>query len=121
MRLRLIALLACAGLLAAQEAVPEGPTSEKAQKTYREALDLLHHRMTEAALDSFKKADKQDGGHCPACQKQVIKYALELHDWKSAETSDTEIIAEEKTPKNLAQAHNNLGAVQLHEGNHKQK
>jgi hypothetical protein len=27
--------------------------------------------MTVAALDSFKKADKQDDGHCLLCQKKL--------------------------------------------------
>jgi hypothetical protein len=40
-----------------------GPTDEKAQKTYKEALQLLHEREPMLALGSFKKADKQDGGH----------------------------------------------------------
>lgn len=42
----------------AQDKTDDGPTNEKAQKTYKEALDYLHRRMTLAALDSFKKADK---------------------------------------------------------------
>jgi hypothetical protein len=42
----------------------EGPTNEKAQKTYKEAFEYLHKRIPESALESFKKADKQDGGHC---------------------------------------------------------
>jgi hypothetical protein len=57
-----------------------GPTDEKAQKTYKEALQLLHEREPLFALGSFKKADKQDGGHCLACQKQMIKYGIELGD-----------------------------------------
>jgi len=41
----------------------EGPTNEKAQKTYKEAFEYLHQHRKEWALESFKKADKQDGGH----------------------------------------------------------
>jgi outer membrane protein assembly factor BamD (BamD/ComL family) len=61
MRCAAIMLLACTVMpLPAQQNV-QGPASEKAQKTYKEALDYLKKRMVEAALDSFKKADKQDG------------------------------------------------------------
>ena len=51
----------------------DGPTDEKARKTYEKALQSLHERRTEFALDDFKKADKQDGGHCLPCQKKMIK------------------------------------------------
>lgn len=44
----------------------DGPTNEKAQKSYKSALQNLHDRREEWALDGFKKADKQDDGHCLA-------------------------------------------------------
>jgi len=56
----------------------DGPTEEKAQKTFEKAQKYLHERHKEAALDEFKKADKQDGGHCLACQGQMIKLGEEL-------------------------------------------
>jgi hypothetical protein len=46
---------------------PEGPTSEKAQKSYKKAVEEVHKRSTDLALDGFKKADKQDEGRCLAC------------------------------------------------------
>jgi outer membrane protein assembly factor BamD (BamD/ComL family) len=45
----------------AQEKTDEGPTNEKARKAYNEGLEYLRQRMKGAALDAFKKADKQDG------------------------------------------------------------
>jgi thiol-disulfide isomerase/thioredoxin len=99
----------------------EGPTDEKAQKTYREALDYLKKRMPEQALDSFKKADKQDNGHCMACQKKIIKYAAELGDWKAAETAAGELVAEAHDDKNTALAHYQLGMVLMSEGSDKHK
>ena len=48
----------------------EGATSEKLQKTYKEAFEYLQRRLTEAALDSFKEADKQGGAHGLPCQKK---------------------------------------------------
>src|SRR5580704_1163988 len=58
---------------AAQE--PEsGPSNEKAQKSFKEGWAYLNQHKQQSALDSFKKADKQDGGHCTACQKQMVKY-----------------------------------------------
>jgi len=72
----------------------DGPSDEKAQKTYKHALAALHDRRQDIALDEFKKADKQDGGHCFPCQKQMIKYGIELGEWKPAELAAQEMIAE---------------------------
>jgi hypothetical protein len=56
----------------------DGPANEKAQKRYKQAFEYSHERRNDAALEEFKKANKQDGGHCVACQKQIVKYGLEL-------------------------------------------
>jgi thiol-disulfide isomerase/thioredoxin len=122
MRIAIMTLaLACiVAPLAGQEKVP-GPTSDKAKKTYQEALDYLHQRRTEAALDCFKKADKQDGGHCLACQRSMIRYGIELGDWKAAETGAEELLAEAQGDRNLAVAHYQLGVVLIKEGINKHK
>jgi thiol-disulfide isomerase/thioredoxin len=95
---------------------PTGPTSEKAQKSYKEALSFLHERKEEFALDSFKKADKQDDGHCPACQKQIIKYAIKYEDWKSAERAAEEMLADAQGNRDTALAHYQMAVVLLNEG-----
>ncbi len=105
----------------AQEKSDDGPVSEKAQKTFKQGLDYLHQRMTDAALDSFKKADKQDDGHCLACQKRMIKLGIELRDWKTAETGALEMAAQAQGARNLALAHFQLGAVLMNEGIDKHK
>jgi thiol-disulfide isomerase/thioredoxin len=99
----------------------EGPSDAKAQKTYNEALAYLTKHMLEPALDSFKKADKQDGGHCVSCQKQMIKYASELRDWKAAEAAAGELVAEAQGDTNTALAHYQLGLVLMGEGLDKRK
>ena len=68
-------------------------------------MDCLHRRMTGAALDAFKKADKQDGGHCLACQKKMIKYGIELQEWKVAEAAAEEMVEQAQGGKNVAVAH----------------
>jgi thiol-disulfide isomerase/thioredoxin len=107
------------GLLAQDNA--EGPTSEKAQKTYKEALEDVHKHMIDFALDKFKKADKQDEGRCIACQRKVIKYGLELHDWKAAQTAADEMVAEAQGDKNIALAHFEAGIILFDEGLDKHK
>lgn len=97
------------------------PTNEKAQKTYREALDYLHKRMTQAALESFKKADKQDGGRCWPCQKQIIKYGVEFHDWKASETAAEEMVAEAQGDRETAVAHYQVAVILWDEAQDKHK
>jgi thiol-disulfide isomerase/thioredoxin len=113
---RILLILACTlTSLHAQESAG-GPTNEKAQKTYKEALQLLHERRIDWAIDAFKKADKQDGGHCQDCQRKIIKYALELRDWKAVETAAAEVVAEAQGDKNVALAHFQLAAIFVNEG-----
>jgi len=116
----LLILLCTAVLLPAQEK-SEGPTSEKAQKTYKQAQDYLHQRMKDSALDAFKKADKQDGAHCLACQRQMIKLGRELGEWKTAELGAEETVAQAQGPKDIALAHYQLAVVLLDEGMQKHK
>jgi len=105
----------------AQESSAEGPTSEKAQRSYREGLDYLQHRMTDAALDAFRKADKQDGGHCLACQKKIVRFGIELGDWKASESAAGEMVEEAQTDKEKAFAHYQYGVILLDEGVSKHK
>jgi Tfp pilus assembly protein PilF len=59
-----------------------GPSNEKAKKSFKEGLAYLNQHKQQWALDSFKKADKQDGRHCATCQKQMVRYGMESGDWK---------------------------------------
>jgi peroxiredoxin len=108
--------------VSAQEKSGE-PTDQKARKTYENALKSLREHKTEWALDDFKKADKQDDGHCLACQKQMIKLGKELGEWKTAELGAEEIIAEAQAmgPGDAAIARYQLALVLLGEGLQKHK
>src|SRR5260370_41802989 len=94
----------------------DGPTNEKAQKTYKQGLEYLHQRNTAAALDSFKKADKQDDGHCLACQKKMVKYGIELGEWKIEESAAEEMLAEAQGTNEKALGHYRLGVIRRAEG-----
>ena len=95
---------------------PNGPSNEKAQKTYKQAVERLQKRERMDAFEDFKKADKQDGGHCLACQKQMIKYGIEFGDWKAAELGAAEIVAEAQGERETAIAHYQLAVVLVDEG-----
>jgi thiol-disulfide isomerase/thioredoxin len=117
MRARLTLL--CAILLVqgfAQEKPAEGPTNEKAAKAFKDGLNSLHQRMYIAALDSFKKADKLEGGSCRACQSRIIQIGEELRDWKSVENAAEETIGEAQQPRDIALAHYQFGSILFDEG-----
>jgi peroxiredoxin len=98
-----------------------GPSNEKAQKTFKEAWEYLNQRKQQWALDGFRKADKQDGGHCMVCQKQMVKYGIDLGDWKTAELGAEELIASAKGDRDAALAHYDLALVLMDEGLQKHK
>jgi thiol-disulfide isomerase/thioredoxin len=118
-RTLLLFALSATSLLSQEQA--EGPASEKAQKTYKEALEEVRKHRIDFALDSFRKADKQDEGRCLACQKKMIRYGLELQEWKTAQTAAEEMVAEAQGEKNVALAHFEVGVVLLKEGQYKHK
>lgn len=99
---------------------PSGPTDEKAQKTYKEAMEDLRQHKTFWALEAFKKADKQDGGHCVACRQNLIKYGMQLQEWKLAQEAAEEEVAQ-ASGDDLALAHYDLGMVFMSEAKSKHK
>ncbi|MFZ3214874.1 MAG: TlpA disulfide reductase family protein [Candidatus Acidiferrales bacterium] len=84
-------------------------------------MQYLHQQDIAAALDNFKKADKQDGNHCRACQKQMIKYGVEAGDWKTAELPVQEMVGEAQGARDTALAHYEFAVVLLSEGVQKDK
>ncbi|MBS1841617.1 MAG: TlpA family protein disulfide reductase [Acidobacteria bacterium] len=116
----LLALFSAAPALAQEKS--EGPADEKAKKTYAHAVEESKSRRDLSfALDDFKKADKQDGGHCKACQRQMVKYGIELSEWKTAELGAAEMIADAKEAKDIALAHYQYAVALVDEGKEKHK
>jgi thiol-disulfide isomerase/thioredoxin len=105
---------------------PAGPTDPKAQKTFAEAQKKLSDRPTrlakEEALELLKKADKQDGHHCVACEKQIISMAIQGGDFKLAIEAGTDLLSNAKTPYEMATARAYRGIAELKQGqiDHKQ-
>jgi len=98
-----------------------GPSDPKAQKTYQEALEWAHRGAYGAAIDSLKKADKQDGEHCEACAHRIIEYGLKVGDFKAADAAAQQLIADAKEPRQLAAAHMERATVQYREATARNK
>jgi thiol-disulfide isomerase/thioredoxin len=83
----LIGPASCAALADAPKADaprPGEPTDAKARKTYQAAHDWLKSGRREEAIDSFRKAARQDG-HCTECLKQAYTLAEALGHYRDAE------------------------------------
>jgi thiol-disulfide isomerase/thioredoxin len=80
-------------------------------------MEWLARKDGVSALGSFKKADKQDGGHCHACQKQIVDLGVKTGDFKAADAAAQEMIAEvpANDPKDVALAHEQRGSVLFRE------
>lgn len=109
-------LLVCTVIPVWGQEKSDGPQDQRAQKTYNEGLDALKQHRDLDALDKFKKADKQDGGHCIACQKKMMKYGSELGEWKIAELAGEEMVAQAQGQDEMALAHYQLGTILMSEG-----
>jgi thiol-disulfide isomerase/thioredoxin len=64
---------------------PGEPTDPKARKTYADAFNWEKVGMKGAAIDAFRKANKQDGGHCFKCLSNAYELALSIGQYKEAE------------------------------------
>ncbi len=118
---RISLALLCALTPALAQEKTDGPADEKARKTFENAQKSLRERRKDFALDDFKKADKQDGGHCLACQKQMIKLGRELGEWKTAELGAEEMVAQAQGATDTALAHYQFAVVLMDEGLQRRK
>jgi thiol-disulfide isomerase/thioredoxin len=82
MALLLLALGPC--LHAADAPKPGEPTDPKARKTFASAMDWEKHHSDDIAIDDYRKANKQDGGHCMECLRRAYRLAMKLGASKDA-------------------------------------
>jgi thiol-disulfide isomerase/thioredoxin len=106
--------LAMAGSMFAQ--TENGPTDPKAQKTMQAGMEWVQRHDYAAAVDSFKKANKQDGGHCGECAFRIVKYGLMCGNFKDADIAAQQLIADAKDPMHAGLAHTDRATVLLREG-----
>jgi thiol-disulfide isomerase/thioredoxin len=63
---------------------PGEPTDAKARKTFASAEDWQKHGKYPMAIESYRKANQQDGGHCTECLQRAYKLAMQIGDYKDA-------------------------------------
>jgi thiol-disulfide isomerase/thioredoxin len=101
-----ILLVACAFARSApDQAKPGEPTDPKARKTFAGAVDWEKHGNESAALDDYRKANKQDGGHCSECLSRAYALAIKLGEFKDAESVARDWLPLALTDKDRAVIH----------------
>jgi thiol-disulfide isomerase/thioredoxin len=98
-----------------QDSKPGMPTVPQASKTYQEALDWLKRRQFELAIQSFRKAAKQDS-HCTECFSHAFTSANEIGKYKEAEEIAREWLAIAATDEDRAEIHYRLGIALQKQG-----
>jgi thiol-disulfide isomerase/thioredoxin len=99
------------------------PTDAKAKQTFADAEQQFKKHEYHFALEGFRKADKQDGGACVACEIQAFKAAQKDRDFKAEREEATLLTSHVKGPEAQAQTHFLAGLACLDEGinNHHDK
>jgi thiol-disulfide isomerase/thioredoxin len=98
------------------EAKPGEPTDPKARKTFAEAEQWQAKGSTAIALDAYRKANQQDGGHCVLCLNRAYSLAQKMNDYKTEEKILREWLPLEQTDPARATVHFYLGAALQREG-----
>jgi len=123
LRLAAAALLMAGGSLllpsaASQATAPKSgePTDAKAKKTFDEAFDWQKRGNKPLAIELYRKANTQDGGHCFLCLKRAHQVALENGDYKTDEAILTDWLAAVSSDAARATLHFQIAIVFEREG-----
>lgn len=92
------------------------PTDAKALKTFHSAENWQRARALDAAIGDYRKANRQDGGHCTACLQNAYALALKMNDYKQAEEIGRDWLAISSTPIDQAISHYRIGFALQEQG-----
>jgi len=100
---------------------PGEPTDPKARKTFIDAANWARQGNKGAAVDEYRKANKQDGGHCSECLSRAFQLALDIDDFKNAENTARDWLAMAQTDADRAAIHFRLAMAMQREGEAEKK
>ena len=115
-----LAVIATAATAQPSVALTSGmPGDSNARKTFAKAMKALdEHKYTES-LESFRKADSQDGNHCVPCEYHAFLAAKKLQDYASAHAETALLLEHVADPADKAEVHYLAGDVCLSEGGYR--
>jgi len=95
---------------------PGEPADPKARKTFASAMEWEKRHGFAAALDDYRKANKQDGGHCSECLRRAYRLAMTIGAFKDAEEIAREMMPQAVTGDDKAGVHFVLARAFQEEG-----
>ena len=96
--------------------VPGQPTDPKARHTFADAIEWLKHGDKAAAIDDFRKANRQDGGHCQECLRRAYSLANSIADYKAAADIAREWLQAAQNDTGRGRSHYLIGTALQREG-----
>jgi len=115
-------VLACTAVYAAlDQPKPGEPTDPKARKTFLGAADWEKHGSLSAALDDYRKANKQDGGHCSECLSRAYDLAMKTGAYKDAVSVAQDWLPLAQTDVDRTAGHFRLGVALQRQGTDEKK
>jgi tetratricopeptide (TPR) repeat protein len=90
---------------------PGEPTDAKARKTYDDAIEWQKKGNKDEALADFRRANKQDGGHCAECLRRAYILATAMGAYKDAGDVARDWLAQAQTDAERAAIHYRLAMV----------
>ncbi len=114
----MVVLMAACGAAGQQT---KGPTDAKAKKTFADGEEWARRGDSAAAIASFRKANKEDGGHCAPCAYRIIDTGVESGDFGASDAAAQQLIADAKDAAQIATAHLERATVLYREGVQKKK
>jgi len=95
---------------------PGYPTDPKARKTFDDAVAWQKNRKLGSAMDTYRKANHQDGGHCSECLQRAFDLAIKIGAFKDAEEVARDMTPLASTSDEKSLAHFRLASALQHEG-----
>jgi thiol-disulfide isomerase/thioredoxin len=96
-----------------------GPRDAKAAKLFAKASKERDDHKLDLALEDFRRADVQDGGHCISCEMQAFEAARKIGAFKTAREETALLLNNVTTPDDKAEIHYLAGDVCLAEGGYR--
>lgn len=99
----------------------DGPTDPKAIKSFHEAQDWQRKGDELIAIDTYRTANKLDGGHCIACLRAAYDLALEVGALHQAVDVAREWLTAAQSDSGRASVHLRLGVALQRQGRAEKK
>lgn len=100
-------------------AASSAPSDPRAAKLFLKAQKEYADGKLGPALEDFRKADQQAGGHCLACEWKALTLAQQMQEYATAHEEASLLMNQVTTPDEKAQVHQLTGDICMSEGGYR--